>query len=187
MSAPVTPVVTLRPMRLEDLTTVGTWLRAPHVARWWTPESTAERELEKLQANLKNCAKSATNLYMVSIGGRPAGWCQWYRWDDYPAEAEAVDARDGEVGADYAIGVADLLGRAFGTAMIAALVKEIRRHHPGVGMVIAPEAANIASRKVLEKNGFGLESIRALATELHHRPMAIYRLPPPELAGTGPR
>ena len=114
--------------------------------------------------------------YLVSIDGQPAGWCQWYRWGDYPAEAKAVDAQDGEVGADYAIGNADLLGRGFGTAMITALISEVRRHHPGAGMVIAPEAANVPSRRILEKNGFRLESVRPLATERHDRPMAVYRL-----------
>ena len=173
---PVTTLVTLRPMTLADLTTVGNWLRQPHVARWWTPESTAEQALETLRAHLEEGAGAATKLCLVSIDGQPAGWCQWYRWGDYPAEATAVDAQDGEVGADYAIGNADLLGCGFGTAMIAALISEVRRHHPGAGMVIAPEAANVPSRRILEKNGFRLESVRPLATERHDRPMAVYRL-----------
>ncbi len=173
---PVAPLVTLRPMALADLAKVGAWLRAPHVARWWTPESTAERALEELRLRLVEGAGSATKLCMVLIDGEPAGWCQWYRWGDYPDEAKAMDVRDDEVGADYAIGVTGLLGRGFGTAMIAALVAEVRRHHPGAGLVIAPEAANIPSRRILEKNGFRLESVRALATEPHDRPMAVYRL-----------
>ena len=174
---PVAPLVTLRPMTLVDLTAVEIWLRAPHVARWWTPESTAAEALETLRAHLfEERAESATKLCMVLLAGEAVGWCQWYRWGDYPDEAKAVDARDGEVGADYAIGVPDLLGRGFGTAMIAALVAEVRRHHPGAGLVIAPEAANIPSRRILEKNGFRLESVRALATEPHDRPMAVYRL-----------
>lgn len=184
---PVPSVVNLRPMTLEDLPAVGMWLREPHVARWWTPDSTAERELAQLRARLKEGASSATKLCTVSFGGRPVGWCQWYRWEDYPTEAEAVGAEDGEVGADYAIGVVDLLGRGLGTAMIAALAQEVGRHHRGAGMLIAPEAANAASRRVLEKNGFRLQSIRALATEPHDRPMAIYRLEPLELDGAGQR
>ncbi len=38
--------------------------------------------------------------------------------------------------------------------LVAALVVEARRHHPGAGVLTAPDAANAASRRVLEKNGF---------------------------------
>jgi hypothetical protein len=38
------------------------------------------------------------------------------------------------------------------------LVTEIRRRHPGAGILTTPEAANTASRRVLERNGFDLES-----------------------------
>lgn len=181
------PLVALQPMTLADLAKVSAWLREPHVARWWTPESTAETELEKLRERLAEGAGSATRLCMVLKDGDPAGWCQWYRWGDYPDEARAVDARIGEVGADYAIGVPGLLGRGVGTAMIAALIAEVRRHHPGAGMVVAPEAANIPSRRILEKNGFRLEFTRAVATEPHDRPMAVYRLAAAGVDSTGRR
>jgi hypothetical protein len=41
-----------------------------------------------------------------------------------------------------------------------------------------PEAANLASRRVLEKNGFRLVDKRPLASERTGAVMAIYRLPP---------
>ncbi len=42
---------------------------------------------------------------MLTLTGEGAsiGWCQWYRWADYPAAAAAIDARPGEAGIDYAI------------------------------------------------------------------------------------
>jgi hypothetical protein len=43
-------------------------------------------------------------------------------------------------------------------------------------VLIAPEAANVPSRRVLEKNGFHLVEVRPIATEPHRRPMAVYRL-----------
>jgi RimJ/RimL family protein N-acetyltransferase len=60
--------------------------------------------------------------------------------------------------------------------MNAVLVDEVREHHPGCGLIVAPEAANTASRRVLERNGFALVDVRPLAFEPHQRPMAIYRL-----------
>lgn len=120
----------------------------------------------------------STRMCIVALDGRPAGWCQWYRWDDSPADAEATGARAGEIGADYAIGDPASVGRGAGTAMIAALVEHVR-HHPHAGLLVAPEAGNTASRRVLEKNGFQLVGVHSVATEPHTRPMAVYRLAPP--------
>lgn len=171
-------LVTIRPMAIEDIPTVEDWLREPHVARWWTPETTAARETEKFRARVEGAPRAATKMRMVQLNGRPVGWCQWYRWADYPSDAAATGAADDEIGADYAIGDPHSIGRGVGTAMVAALVGEIRRHHEGKGIVIAPEAHNAASRRVLEKNGFQLVGVHPIATEPHDRPMAIYRLAP---------
>jgi GNAT superfamily N-acetyltransferase len=98
-------------------------------------------------------------------------------WADYPAEAAAMDARDGEAGIDYAIGDPASAGRGAGTKLIAALVAEVRRQHHGAGMLVGPDAADTASRRVLEKNGFETVPVRPVATEPGDTPMAIYRLP----------
>jgi aminoglycoside 6'-N-acetyltransferase len=173
---PAPPSVSIRPMTVHDLAAVGGWLREPHVARWWTPETTPEAEIRRYRRRLGGAA-SRTVMCMVERDDRPIGWCQWYRWDDYPEEAVAAGARPGELGADYAIGEPDQIGRGVGTAMIGAIVEEVRRHHPGAGLLVAPEAVNVASRRVLEKNGFSLVEERSIPSESHHRPMAIYRLP----------
>ncbi len=65
-----------------------------------------------------------------------------------------------------------------GTALIGVLVAHIRKRHPGAGLIADPEAANLASRRALEKNGFVLQGERVVATERTDAPMAVYRLPP---------
>lgn len=60
--------------------------------------------------------------------------------------------------------------------MIAALVREVHRHHPGCGVIADPNAENVASRRVLERNGFTLITVQAVATEPTDAPVAIYRL-----------
>jgi aminoglycoside 6'-N-acetyltransferase len=112
-------------------------------------------------------------MLMVSQDGESIGWRQWYRWADYPAEAAAVDAREGKAGIDYAIGDPAWVDCGVGTKLIAALVAEVHRQHPGAGILCDPDAANTASRRVLEKNGFELVAVRPVATEPGHTPMAI--------------
>lgn len=164
-------------MTEADLPAVEAWLRLPHVARWWTPDTTAEAEIAKYRERVRQDTKPATHMLMVTLASTPAGWCQWYRWADYPADAQAIGARDGEIGIDYAIGDPAQVGRGVGTTLIAALTTEIHRHHPGAGILTDPDAANMASRRVLEKNGFHLVAVRPVATEASDAPMAIYRLP----------
>lgn len=166
----------LRPMVGADLAAVQAWLGLPHVARWWTPDTTAGAKIAQYRQRISGDGDTATVMLTVTDDGAPIGWCQWYRWSDYPAEAAAMGAREGEVGIDYAIGDPSRVGRGVGSQLIAALVAEVRRHHPGAGLLSDPDAANVASRRVLEKNGFELVAVRPVVTEPNDRPMAIYRL-----------
>jgi RimJ/RimL family protein N-acetyltransferase len=77
-----------------------------------------------------------------------------------------MGAHDGEIGIDYAIGDPAHVGRGVGTTLIATLTTEIRRRHPGAGILADPDAANMASRRVLEKNGFHLVAVRPVVTEV---------------------
>lgn len=169
-------MLSLRPMTAADLPAVEVWLSLPHVARWWTPDTLPQQETTKYRHRIDGTSPRRTMMLTVSWANDPIGWCQWYRWADYPADATAIGARDDEVGIDYAIGNPAWIGRGVGTKLIAALVAEARRHHPGAGVVTAPEAANTASRRVLEKNGFLLVAVQPVVTEPNDAPMAIYRL-----------
>jgi aminoglycoside 6'-N-acetyltransferase len=162
--------LSLRPMTEEDLGTVEGWMLQPHVARWWLEDSTLEEELADCRRAVHG--EGATHVLMVLDHGRPIGWCQWYRLSDYPDYAAEVDARPGEVGIDYAIGEPEVSGRGVGTSLIAELVTEVRSQIGGVGFVVDPAADNVASRRVLERNGFELVDER----EVDGQWEAIYRL-----------
>jgi aminoglycoside 6'-N-acetyltransferase len=171
-------MIELRPMTEADLPAIEGWLGEPHVARWWLVDDTAAATLAEYADQVAGRGDDATTVLIVVEAGRgPIGWCQWYRWDAHPDEARELRTLPGEVGLDYAIGDPGAIGRGLGTALIAALVAEVRARHPGCGVVVEPEAANLASRSVLERNGFSLVDVRPLAFEPGDRPMAIYRLP----------
>jgi aminoglycoside 6'-N-acetyltransferase len=169
------PALCLRPMAAEDLDLVRAWMAEPHVAKWYLSGSTIEDEIE----DLRRCVagEESTHALVIVESGREVGWCQWYRCADYPEHAAAVGAEPDDIGLDYALGDPTRIGRGLGTALIGALVAHIRMSHPHAGLIADPEATNVASRRVLEKNGFVLQAERVLATERTETPMAIYRLP----------
>jgi aminoglycoside 6'-N-acetyltransferase len=162
-------------MSAADLGLVETWLRDPEVARWYLAASTVEAELD----DLRQCigGDEQTEALIVADPSGPIGWCQWYLCDDYPDHAAGVGADPGVARIDYAIADPASRGRGVGTALIAALVTYIRQRHPQAGVIADPEASNVASRRVLEKNGFQLREVRPVASEPTSAPMAIYRLP----------
>jgi aminoglycoside 6'-N-acetyltransferase len=167
-------MVQLRSMRGDDLSRVGRWLRVPHVARWFLAGSSAEDELEDIARSI--AGEQDTSMLMVLEEGKPIGWCQWYPCMVDPEWARDLGAGPDDVGIDYAIGDPARLGRGVGTQLVAALVDAVRAAHPGCDIVSDPDARNLASRRVLEKNGFTLERVAPIPSEPTLDPMAVYRL-----------
>jgi len=163
-------------MTLGDLGFVEEWLADPVVARWWLEGSNVRAELEDLRQSMTG--EQPTFAVLVLADDVPIGWCQWYRVADYPEFAADVRAEPGDVGIDYAIGAAAYRGRGLGADLIAALVNAVRVHHERAGIVADPNAENRASRRVLECNGFLLQFVAKLTSEVTDEPMAVYRLAP---------
>jgi aminoglycoside 6'-N-acetyltransferase len=163
-------------MQERELALVSGWLRQPHVARWYLAGSTITHELAELRQGIS--PEEPTHALIVLEHSRPIGFCQWYLCDHYPDHAKAVAAHAGDVGLDYAIGDPARAGRGIGTELIAELIRHIRRVHPAAGLIADPAAANVASRRVLEKNGFELLREGPVASERTGATMAIYRLAP---------
>jgi hypothetical protein len=63
---------------------------------------------------------------------------------------------------------------------MAALVDHVRRHHPAAGVVADPEAANLASRRALERNPVSRQNEGPVRSEPTNAVTAVYRLPPPD-------
>jgi GNAT superfamily N-acetyltransferase len=97
-----------------------------------------------------------TNMLMCSEDGEDVGWCQWYLWEDYQEESLARDARDGEVGIDFAIGRPTNTGRGLGTRLVATLVEHVRRIHPRAGILADPKKRTNRQDEFLRRMAFRL-------------------------------
>jgi len=163
----------LRPVADADLALIRRWLGEPHVAQWWLTRTTVAQEIDDIRGAMTGA--QPFEVLVAELDRRPLGWCQWYRWWDDPDEARELGVGPDDLGIDYAIGEPSALGQGVGTAMIGALVRHIGSRTDSGDIVVEPDAANRASCRVLEKNGFALVEVRALTFELEDA-NAIYRL-----------
>jgi aminoglycoside 6'-N-acetyltransferase len=169
-------MIELRPMTGDDLPQVERWLHEPHVARWW--DTPIDVEIEKYRGRLGEGSRvrMLTILERRDEEAAPIGWCEWYPYDGDPAGAATVGAAPGECGIDYAIGDPAATGRGLGTDLIPVLVAEVHRRYPGGGVIVDPDAANTASRRVLELAGFRFVELRPWPDGSGSGQMATYRL-----------
>jgi aminoglycoside 6'-N-acetyltransferase len=140
-----------RPLRRDDFPLVAQWLAEPDVARWWN----ADASLDGIEAKYgpRVDGRDRTSMWVIQIGGRPAGLAQHYRHRDYPEHDAAVGIPDA-VGIDYLLG-ADFAGRGAGPVVLAELASFVVALSPGARCCVAtPAQTNRPSCVALERAGF---------------------------------
>jgi aminoglycoside 6'-N-acetyltransferase len=149
--------VTLRPLAEADLGRLSRWLAAPHVAQWWRDPA----DLESVRAEYLPCINGTdpAEVFVIEVAAQPAGLIQRYLVADDPDWARAVRATgavsDGAAGIDYLIGEPGLTGQGYGTAAINAITASAFGRYPGADAVVAaPQQANVASWRALERAGY---------------------------------
>jgi len=144
--------ISYRPLRAEDFPRLAGWQASPHVARWWQEPT----DLESITAEYDPTVDGSdpTEVFVIESEGRPVGIIQRYLLADYPAWAASLYLSDA-AGIDYYLGDPDLVGRGLGSRVIARFARDTLIHHGGAARVVAaPQQANVASWRALEKAGF---------------------------------
>jgi RimJ/RimL family protein N-acetyltransferase len=179
MSATVAELLDIefRPFGRADLPLLAKWLKAPHVARWWPRNDTSD---EALAADYGPAIDGTdpSRLYLIAVDGEPVGFCETYLHADEPAWDRTVGLPN-VAGIDYLIGRPELCGHGLGTRTIGAFCALVFDLYPRIdGIASVPQAANPASRRVLEKNGFELVDVRMVESDDpgDAGPAAIYLL-----------
>lgn len=169
-------VLEFRLLVRSDFPLVLRWLSAPHVARWFRRPSNAEAVEAKYGPRVDGAAP--TRMFVILAGGIPAGLIQAYRLVDYPAWERALALGEPHAGGiDYLIGEPELCGRGLGSSAVRAFTVRLFDADPELTAVVAaPQCANAASRRALEKAGYVLAAERDLdsADPGDDGPSAIY-------------
>lgn len=151
--------ISFRPLTAADLPSLAHWQAQPHVARWWCEDTS----LAAVEAKYLPClaGQDPTELFIIEVGARPAGFIQRYLIQDDPGGwAEVLRATgtpevETAFGIDYLIGDPQLTGRGIGTAAIAAFTQLAFTRYPAAACaLVAVSQANIISWRALEKAGY---------------------------------
>ncbi len=153
--------VTLRPLTGADLPLLARWIAAPHVARWWSEDPAGTESHYRPTI----AGEDRTRVEIVQLHGEPVGMVQSYDHRDEPGWDRAIGI-ERAVGIDYLIGETSALRQGVGTAAIRAAAARVLYRHPAADVVVAaPQAANAASCRTLERAGFVLLDRRMLDTD----------------------
>ncbi len=146
--------IELRAMAHGDLPALARWLQAPHVRRWWHHDGEATREAVTARYGPRIDGRTPTRMWVVEVNGRSVGFVQDYLIRDHPGFALLTPDPDA-IGLDYAIGEPQWAGRGLGARVLWTWMLGARRRHPeATAYFAAPDHANRASLRVLDKAGF---------------------------------
>lgn len=151
--------LTLRTMRDDDVDfgRIVHWRGQPHVHQWWDPDDPAP-DLETVRAHYGPRARTEdpTTAGIIELDGVPIGYLQFYRWLEWPAEAEAfeIDADEHTFGIDVFIGEPHLVGRGVGTRAVSLICRHLERESGATAVALIAETTNVRAQRAYEKAGF---------------------------------
>lgn len=159
------PEISFRPLTRGDFPRLAEWLSQPHVREWWNRE---RRTIDEVAEKYGPCVDGTdpTKLFAVLLRGEPIGMIETYRLADEEDWQRALGDEFGGAGIDYLIGEPAHCGRGIGSAMLADFVDVVFATYPDIGEIVsAPQRANRASCRALEKAGFVLVEERLLESD----------------------
>jgi aminoglycoside 6'-N-acetyltransferase len=131
---------------------VARWLALPHVAPWWSDEPTVTALETSYGPSVDGT--DPTEGFIIELEGRPVGFIQRYRLDDYPPWAEALGIEHA-AGIDYLIGAPELIGVGLGPVVVGSFTTLTFERYPDIErMGVAVQQANHRSWRALEKAGY---------------------------------
>jgi aminoglycoside 6'-N-acetyltransferase len=166
--------IDFRPLGEEDLPLLHAWLQREHVRRWWDKHQSYEEVVSHYLPAISGT--DPTDLYVIELGGEPAGFIQTYLVSDYPEYAALVDAGEHVAGVDLFLANADQTGRGLGSRALDAFVNDVVFARPAIRACIAdPALGNAASIGAFENAGFTRVREVRDPTDEHPRHMLMRR------------
>ncbi len=148
--------ITFRKLQLSDLPLMYTWLNTPHVHEWYDKDkkNSIEEVANRYAPKIKG--EKPTDCYLALYEGKPFGYLQTYKVNDWPEFGNHIGYDDFTAAVDLFIGEADFIGKGIGTKMLEAFLQQVVFAEGSTinTCVIGPEPGNKRAIRTYEKVGF---------------------------------
>jgi RimJ/RimL family protein N-acetyltransferase len=149
----MTAQLTFRPMLPDDLRLMHEWLQRPHIRRWWIGRETYDEVLAHYLPAIEG--SKPTDLYVIMLGDRAAGFIQTYLVSDHPEFARRVDVGQDVAGVDLFLADEELTGQGLGSETLRTFVRDVVfERQETIACIADPDSRNTASLRAFEKAGF---------------------------------
>jgi RimJ/RimL family protein N-acetyltransferase len=160
--------IKIRKFRLEDIDLLKIWLEQDYIRKFWGEPQHWISEITK------NIDADWVKYFIVECN-HPIGFLQYYEADKAPV-GEWSNEPKGTVGIDYLIGDKKYLGKGLGTGIVRLFIEYIQSLNKYDFIIADPVKENIASIKVLIKNGFELQDNGLYKREINRISNNEYRI-----------
>jgi RimJ/RimL family protein N-acetyltransferase len=145
--------VGFRRLTETDLPLLYEWLQREHVQFWWRERESYDAVVRRYLPAIEG--GEPTDLYLILVDDRPAGFIQTYLVSDHPDYQSLVGVEEGVAGVDLFVADPEQTGKGLGSTVIAQFVRDVVFAAPQIHACIAdPDAENHASLRAFEKAGF---------------------------------
>jgi RimJ/RimL family protein N-acetyltransferase len=147
-------IITFTKLQEDDMPLLHQWLNEPFVNEWFGKSTPTLQEVqEKYRAYITGCMP--TLAFLICLDGRPVGYIQTYRMEDYPDYNALIGYPHHAAMFDIFIGEKDFLHKGFGSLIMQRFIKEIVFPTFAVEhCLIGPEPTNTVAIRAYEKAGF---------------------------------
>jgi RimJ/RimL family protein N-acetyltransferase len=147
-------VIAFRRLTDDDLPLMQRWLNQPAVKQWWDDSAeTVEQVREHYGPAIRG--DEPTQPFVIVFDGRPIGYIQSYRPEDWPDDWGRQELPPGVAGIDLFIGEDDARHRGLGPLILNAFIEALTAADPSIAAVMVdPDPGNHAAIRAYEKAGF---------------------------------
>jgi aminoglycoside 6'-N-acetyltransferase len=140
----------------HDHDRIVAWRNRPHVRAWWDPDDpplTLAAAIDEYRES--NDPSRPTQVSIIEVSGVPAGYLQFYPWDQEQAYLEEVGILlpAGAWGLDIFIGEPDLLNRGIGSRAVRLIADHLFTEVGATAVALATEAANVHAQAAYVRAG----------------------------------
>lgn len=158
------PRLCFRNLEETDLNLLVHWMKLPHVAQWWGPESLMT-DIDLKQKYLDYLNLKTVHPFIITLGHQPIGYIQFY--GATKADNNGWQEPEGSYGVDLFIGETDLLGKGYGTLIVKNFIDFLFTEHHATMIIIDPDPENIRAIRCYEKVGFTPIGLRETIEGIH--------------------